>query len=91
MCDFQKAHTTQHALCTVIQKWQADLDSRGYVGTILMDLPKAYDCLSHDLLIAKLEAYGLDIGSLKFLLDYLSVRKHKTKVGSSYSKWSKIC
>ena len=55
-----------------------------------MDLSKAYDCLSHDLLIAKLEAYGLDVGSLNFLLDYLSLRKHRTKVGSSYSKWSKI-
>ena len=56
-----------------------------------MDLSKACDCLSHDLLIAKLEAYGLDVGSLNFLLDYLSLRKHRTKVGSSYSKWSEIC
>ena len=45
-----------------------------------MDLSKACDCLSHDLLIAKLEAYGLDVGSLNFLLDYLSLRKHRTKV-----------
>ena len=74
----------------LIQKWQAERDSGGYVGTILMDLSKAYDCLSHDLLIAKLEAYGLDIGSLNFLLDYLTLRKHRTKVGSSYSKWSEI-
>ena len=54
-------------------------------------LSKGYDCLSHDLLIAKLEAYGLDVGSLNFLLDYLSLRRHRTKVGSSYSKWSEIC
>ena len=56
------------------------------VRTILMDLSKA-----HDLLIAKLQTYGLDVGSLNFLLDYLSLRKHRTKVGSSYSKWSEIC
>ena len=56
-----------------------------------MDLSKAYDCLSHDLLIAKLEAYGLDVGSLNFLLDYLSLRRHRTKVGSPYRKWSEIC
>ena len=91
MCGFRKAHSTQHALFRLIQKWQAELDSGGYVGTILMDLSKAYDCLSHDLLIAKLEAYGLDVGSLNFLLDYLSLRKHRTKVGSSFSKWSEIC
>ena len=53
-------------------------------------MPKAYDCLSNDLLIAKLKAYGLDVGSLNFLLDYLSLRKHRTKVGFSYSKWSEI-
>ena len=55
-----------------------------------MDLYKAYDCLSHDLLIAKLEGCGLGIGSLNFLLDYLNLRKHRTKVGSSYSKWSEV-
>ena len=42
-------------------------------------------------MIAKLEAYGLDIGSLDFQLDYLSLRKHRTKVGSSNSTWSEIC
>ena len=56
-----------------------------------MNLSKAYDCLSHDLLIAKLEAYGFDIDSLNFLLDYLSLRKQRTKVGSSYNKWFEIC
>ena len=50
-----------------------------------MDLSKAYDSLPHDLLIAKLEVYGLDI-----LLDYLSFRKQRTKVGSAHCKWSKI-
>ena len=39
-------------------------------------------------MIAKLETYGLNIGSLNFLLDYLSLRKHRNNVGSSYSKWS---
>ena len=83
MCGFRKTHSTQHALFRPILKWQAELDSGGYVGTVLMDLSKAYDCL--------LEAYGLDIGSLNFLLDYLSLRKHRTKVGFSYNKWSEMC
>ena len=51
------------------------VDSGGFIGTTLMDLSKAYDCLRHDLLIAKLEAYGLDNGSLNLHLDYLTFRK----------------
>ena len=37
------------------------------------------------------EAYRLDVGNLNFLLDYFSLRKHRTKVGFSYRKWSEIC
>ena len=76
LCGFRKAHSTQHALFRLLQKWQKEFDSGGFIGTILMDLSKAYDCLPHDLLIAKLEAYGLD--------------NDRTKVGFAYSKWSKI-
>ena len=52
-----------------------------------MNLPKAYDCLSHDLLIAKLEACGLDTGSLFLLKSYLANHKQRAKVGFSYSGW----
>ena len=90
LCGFRKAHSTQHALFRLLQKWQKELDSSGIVGTILMDLSKAYDCLPHDLIIAKLEAYGLDTNSLRFIFDYLSCRKQRTKMGSTYSNWSEV-
>ena len=90
LCGFREANSTQHALFRLLQKWQKERDSGGLIGTILMDLSKAYDCLAHDLLIAKLEAYGLDNDSLNLLLDYLSFRKQRTKVSSACSKWSKI-
>ena len=77
----------QHPLFRILQK---EFDSGRFTGTILMDLSKVYDCLRHDFSISKLEAYGLDNGSLNFLLDYLTFRKQRTKVGSAYSKWSKI-
>ena len=54
-----------------------------------MDLSKAYDCIPHELLIAKLKCYGLDNGSLQLLLDYLTNRKQRT-IGSSFISWCDI-
>ena len=82
-----KAHNTQHALFKLLHSWQKELDQKGFVGTILMDLSKAYDCIPHDLLIAKLECYGIDKIGLSLILDYLSRRKQRTKIGSSYCSW----
>ena len=80
----------QHSLFRILPKYQKEFDSGRFAGTILMDLPKVYDCLRHDLSVAKSEAYGLGNGSLNFLLDCLTFRKQRTKVGSTFSKWSKI-
>ena len=52
-----------------------------------MDLSKAFDCLSHELLIAKLEAYGFGKNSLRFLYSYLRNRKQRVRLGSSLSDW----
>ena len=90
LCGFRKAHPTQHALFKLLPRWQKELDNSGLVGTILMDLSKAYDCLRHDLIIAKFEAYGLSKSSLSLLLDYLASRKQRVKIGSSYSVWNEI-
>ena len=55
-----------------------------------MDRSKAYDCLPHELLIAKLEAYGLCSTSLKLILDYLSNRKQRVKLGNITSSWLEL-
>ena len=55
-----------------------------------MDLPKAFNCLPHELVLVKLHAYGVDIKSLKVLQDYLSIRTQRVKLDSTLSSWLKI-
>ena len=58
LCGCREGFSTQQALLSSIKKWKIVLDSIGYGGAVLMDLSKAFDTFNHDLLIAKLNAYG---------------------------------
>ena len=87
---FRQGYSTQHALFRAIESWKRCLDSIGIVGTIRMDLSKAYACIPHDLLITKLEAYGFDTCALKLVYSYLTNRKQRVKVGSAYSNFQSI-
>ena len=74
----------------MIEKWRKSLDSGGQAAAVLTDLSKAFDCIYHELLIAKLNAYGFDNSSLTFIYSYLSGRKQRTKINSSFSCWAEI-
>ena len=84
---YRKGYKVQDLMLSMIEMWRKAIDENKFAGAILTDLSKAFDCLSHDLLIAKLEAYGFDKSALKLLYDYLRGRKQRTKVGGSYSSW----
>ena len=89
-CGFRKGFSAQHCLLLMIDKWKKAVDNNKVFGAILTDLSKAFDCICHDLLVAKLHAYGLSLPALKMIQDYLLNRKQRTKVGSSYSSWENI-
>ena len=63
LCGFRRGYSTQHCLTVMIDRWQKAIDSGKFAGALLTDLSKAFDCLNHELLIAKLEAYGFDQSS----------------------------
>ena len=86
-CGFRKEFNAQHCLVSIIEKWKESVDSGGVVGAPMADLFKAFDCLHHELLNAKLDAYGFDIKSVKLIQQYLSNRKQGLKVGNAYSSW----
>ena len=87
---FRKGHSTEQCLNVMIERWKRALDQNKYVGAVLTDLSKAFDCLNHQLLIAKLEAYGFGKEALNFIYNYLYNRNQRTKVKSKYSTWREI-
>ena len=89
-CGFSKGFSAQHCLRLMKDKWKKAVYNNSVFGVFLTDLSKAFDCICHDLLVAKLHAYVLSLPALKMIQDYLLNRKQRTKVGSSYSSWENI-
>ena len=89
-CRFRKGYNDQHCLLAMIEKWKKAVNNGSVFGAFLTDLSKAFDCLPHDLMIAKLNSYGFKLTALNLIHDYLAKRKQRTKVNHSYSSWEDI-
>ena len=89
-CGFRQGIRAEHCLLSMIEKWKKCVDKGKTFGAFSTDLSKAFDCLPHDLIIAKLNAYGFSLSASKLIHNYLSHRKQRTKVNSSYSSWEEI-
>ena len=80
LCGFQKSFSTQHCLTVMLERWKKALDKGILAGAILTDLSKAFDCLNHELLIAKLNAYGFDLMSLTYIIVTLRTENSELKL-----------
>ena len=68
----------------MIENWKHAVDTGKVFGALLTDLSKSFDCVCHDLLIAKLNGYGLSLSALKLVHNYLQKRKQRKKNGIAY-------
>jgi hypothetical protein len=84
---YRKRHSCQNSLLYMTDAWREALDSNMYVGAVLMDLSKAFDCLPPDLFISKLYAYSVSSPACKLMASYLSRRKQRVKIGMERSSW----
>ena len=89
-CGFRKGFSAQYCLVSMLEKCKSTTDNKKSFGALLTDLSKAFDCLSHDLLIAKLNAYGFNMSALRFVHSYIKNRMQRTIINSEYSSWEKI-
>ena len=91
---FKKGFGCQSTLLRLLEDWHKAFDNHECIASILMGLSKAFDCLPHGLLIAKLKANGLSEEAVKLLDSYLSDRSRQIKLrpyaahGKSSSKGS---
>ena len=72
---YRKGHSCENVLLKLTENWRKHIDNNKIVGGLLMDLSKVFDCLPHELLIYKLEAYGFDKNALYMFYSYLKKQK----------------
>ena len=87
---YRRAYSPQHILIRLVQEWKSKLDHDFLVGSVFMDLSKAFDSISHELIIAKLNAYGFDENALVLIHSYLRKRKLSVRISNVYSSFQHI-
>ena len=86
MSGFLRGHSCCTALLKMVDDWRLALDSKKITGSIAIDLSKAFDSICHNLLLAKLRAYGLNDDSIAFLQSYLTDRHQRVKFHGKFSE-----
>ena len=86
---YRKNYNTLNVLILLIEEWKKHLDNNYFVG-VLMDLYEAFDCIPHNLLIAKSAAYGFDKNSLKYLYSYLKNRQQCVRINNVCGEFKEI-
>ena len=90
LCGFRKGYSSQLNFIIMLEEIRKNLDERNTSGMLLTDLSNAFDYLVHDLMIARLHAYGFEYNALSLIYSYLSGRRQRTKIGTAVSKWADI-
>ena len=79
---FRKGYNAQHALLRLKNSLNMSLDKHKSIGLLMMDLSKAFDCIPHNLLIAKLHAYGFTRKNLSLIFSYLKGGHQRVKINA---------
>jgi hypothetical protein len=83
---FRKNHSTEHALIELVDQIRLNMDKKQMTCGIFIDLSKAFDTVNHQILLAKLENYGIRGKALDLLKSYLSDRKQYVHIENCKSQ-----
>ena len=81
---YRKNVNCQNVLLSLMEQWRSYLYNNEVAGAVLIELSEVFDCLPRDLLLAKLEAYGLERNTFKLIYSYLTNRKQAVKMKGLY-------
>ena len=84
---FRPCHSTLTALLGITNDWFSNMENGLLNGVLFLDLKKAFDTVDHEILLKKLNFYGVDSISLKWFQSYLTDRKQRTYVNGSLSDY----
>ena len=87
---FKTGKSCSDAIISLTEKIYKSLNEKKFVITLFIDLKKAYDTVNHNILLEKLESYGIRGIALKWFENYLNGRKQKVKIGSLFSEWQNV-
>ena len=82
--------SAQYCLISMIEKFRKSVDKGETFAVLLTDFSKVFDCLPHNINIAKLNTYGFSLSAARLIQSYLSKRKQITKINTAYSSWEEI-
>ena len=83
---FKAKHSTNHVITDVTNKLQNYRDSNHFTCLILLDLSKAFDTVDHQIVLNKLQKYGIRGNFLQLLSDCLNNRKQVVYINNTYSR-----
>ena len=87
---YRPGYSCQYSLMKLVEDLRQALDKGKSAALLLMDLSKAFDCLPHDIMAAKLKAYGMSVHAVRLLINYLRHRKQRVKIGEHTSEWMEL-
>ena len=82
---FRKSHGTRYSLITMLEKWKSVLGKGENIGVLFTDLSKAFNTINHDLLLAKLKAYGFSINAVDLMCSYLKNQRQSVQINNDFS------
>ena len=87
---FSPGHTTQDVVVSMVDEWRKALDEDKLVGSVMLDLSKAFDSVDHGIVLRKLDRYGVRGDELMWFRGYLDGRRQRVCVGEAKSNWCDV-